>query len=184
MSRTGVFLDRDDTIIKDKNYLSDPEEIEILPGVPQALRMLNDRGIPVIIVTNQSGIARGLLNEKILEDIHTRLFELLSHQGACIDALYYCPHHIEGSVEKFAIPCTCRKPESGMLLNAARDFCLDLPSCYMIGDKPEDIETIHRVGGKGILLKTSREHAHEHCAEFTARDLPEAVRWILDDMTS
>ena len=183
MSRTGVFLDRDDTLIRDRIYLSDPDGIEILPGVPQALRVLNERGIPVIVATNQSGIARGFLDEELLAAIHVRLLDLLLRQGARIDAIYHCPHHPEGTVNEYTRTCSCRKPQPGMLLEAARDFCLDLSKCYMIGDKPEDIETIHRVGGTGILVRTGTMDVQNHSADFTARDLSEAVVWILENMT-
>lgn len=183
MSGTGVFLDRDDTIIRDKNYLRDPDGIEILPGVPRALKMLNERGIPVIVTTNQSGIARGFLDEAILADIHGRLLSLLLKQGARIDGIYYCPHHPDGTVSAYRMHCSCRKPQPGMLLKAAQEFGMDLGACYMIGDKPDDIETIHRVGGTGILLRTSVMDMHNHSADFIARDLPEAVSWILEDMT-
>jgi len=177
-----VFLDRDDTIIRDKGYLSDPDGIEILEGVPEAVRLLNGRSIPVIVITNQSGIARGFFDEERLRIIHERLFALLGEQGAKIDAVYYCPHLPEGVVEKYATACTCRKPNTGMLLQAARDFGLDLPSCFMVGDKSEDIEVIHRVGGKGVLMQTGKYHSTGHYADFIAHDLIQATQWILSTL--
>lgn len=184
MSKTGVFLDRDNTIIKDKVYLRDPDEIEILPRVYDAIRALNEKEIPAIIITNQSGIARGILDEKVLAEIHQRLLSMLANQGAKIDAIYFCPHHPEGALDEYRKECSCRKPQPGMLHNAARDFGLDLHSCYMIGDKSIDVETIHKVGGKGILLKSSSGGQTDLKPEHIAHDLFEAVQWILEDTNS
>ncbi len=178
MYPTGVFLDRDDTLIRDRVYLSDPEGIEILPGVPQAIAQLNAHGIPAIIVTNQSGIARGLFDEKRLAEIHARLTTLLAARGARIDAIYYCPHHPEGIVAQYRLECPCRKPEPGMLIQAARDFALDLTRCYLIGDQSIDIATIKRVGGTGIQLVPPGT-APPCGADHTAPDLEQAVEWIL-----
>lgn len=182
MSKSAVFLDRDDTIIRDKRYLSDPDGIEILDGSAEAIRLLNGRGLPVIIVTNQSGIARGLFDEERLRLIHERLLALLGEQGARIDAIYYCPHLPEGVVERYAVACSCRKPDTGMLLKAAHDFGLDLSSCFMVGDKPEDIELIHKVGGKGVLMQTEKYHDTGSLADFIAHDLIQAAQWILSTM--
>ncbi len=180
--RTAVFLDRDDTIIRDTGYLSDPLRIEILPGAVKALQALNEAGIPVIIITNQSGIARGFFDEDTLEAIHLRLTALLSEQEARIDAIYYCPHHPEGIRKKYRMECTCRKPEPGLLLRAADEFGLDLIRCYLVGDKPIDIETIHRVGGKGILIGSGKDTGMTDRPDFSATTLEDAVYWILKDM--
>jgi D-glycero-D-manno-heptose 1,7-bisphosphate phosphatase len=182
LSKRAVFLDRDGTIIPDRHYLDDPEGVELLPSAAEAIRMLNGSRIPAIVVTNQSGIARGLFDERQLELIHERLAELLSERGAAIDRIYFCPHHPRGTVERYAISCTCRKPEPGLLKEAARDFGLDLAACYMVGDKPLDMETIHRVGGKGILVGAEPVQGAGEKPDFRARDLFEAIRWILRDM--
>jgi D-glycero-D-manno-heptose 1,7-bisphosphate phosphatase len=182
--RAAVFLDRDDTIIRDTGYLSDPAAIDILPGAARAVRALNEAGIPAIVITNQSGIARGFLDEDILQAIHQRLSRLLLDQGARIDAFYYCPHHPEGIREEYRMACTCRKPGPGLLLKASEDFGLDLRSCYLIGDKPIDIETIRRVGGKGILITTGGYEDMTDTPTFTARTIEEAVHWILKDMSA
>jgi len=180
--KRAVFLDRDDTIIKDKSYLSDPDGIEILPRAAESIRLLNDHGLPVIMITNQSGIARGIFTEERLHAIHKRLLSLLGDQGAKIDAIYYCPHHPEGTVKGLAVSCSCRKPNPGMLLQAAKDFGLDLPASFMIGDKPDDIEVIHKVGGKGVLVQTGNHHDMEH-ADFIAEDLLQAAEWVLKEIT-
>jgi D-glycero-D-manno-heptose 1,7-bisphosphate phosphatase len=182
LPKTGVFLDRDDTIIRDMVYLSDPGKIEILPRVVDAIRALNEKNIPAIIVTNQSGIARGILDEEKLSEIHMHLLNMLAKQEARIDAIYYCPHHPEGNPGKYSRACSCRKPEPGLLLQAAEDFCLELRSCYMIGDKSIDVETIHRVGGKGILLSTTTDHDIQQRPDHIAHDLHEAVNWVLEDI--
>jgi D-glycero-D-manno-heptose 1,7-bisphosphate phosphatase len=179
---TGVFLDRDDTLIRDKGYLNDPEQVEILPGAADAVRALNQAGIPVIIITNQSGIARGLLDEDTLKAIHARLLADLSAQAARIDAIYYCPHHPEGTWEEYRVSCSCRKPEPGLLLMAADTFGLDLRRCYMVGDKSIDIETIHRVGGKGILLGRGKKITMDDSPDHIAEGLLDAVHWILGDL--
>lgn len=179
MGVPGVFLDRDDTIIRDVPYLNNPERVDLLPGAAEAIRLLNDHALPVIMITNQSGIARGLLDETILAAIHDRLSTLLREQDAIIDAIYFCPHHPEGTVAAYRQDCACRKPAPGMLLKAALDFGLDLSRCYLVGDKGIDIETIHRVGGKGILIRSAVDPVVP--ADHTAPDLREAVDWIIRD---
>lgn len=180
VSKISVFLDRDDTIIRDIPYLNNPEMIEILPGAPEAIRMLNMSHISAIIVTNQSGIARGLLSEELLEVIHRRMRALFREKNADIDAIYYCPHHPEGIVEPYRKVCGCRKPAPGMLLQAATDYGLDLKHCYLVGNNLIDINTIHSVGGKGALI--AKEGGPTAPADYVAKDLIEAVRWILLDI--
>ncbi len=182
MLKIGVFLDRDDTVIKDKVYLKNPDGIEILPGVPEAIKQLNDKGIPVIIISNQSGIARGYFDEARLAQIHTRLLSMLASYGATIDRIYYCPHHPEGKVKAYRRECDCRKPAPGMLYKAAGDFEIDLSKCYMVGDSLIDVETIHRVGGKGIVIERGGDHLGKNIAEYIAKDLMDAVQWILNDV--
>jgi D-glycero-D-manno-heptose 1,7-bisphosphate phosphatase len=179
---TAVFLDRDDTVIRDPGYLSHPDGIDILPGAAEAIRVLNESGIPAIIITNQSGIARGFFKEETLEAIHKRLTTLLAGQGARIDAIYYCPHHPDGIRQEYRVACTCRKPEPGLLLKAAQDFGLDLRYCYLVGDKPIDVETIHKVGGKGILISTGKDMPLTVKPDYSAATIKDAVSWILKDM--
>ncbi len=180
MKKIAVFLDRDDTIIVNKHYLNDPDGVELLEGAAAGIAILNAAGIPVIMITNQSGIARGYLDEARLDAIHQRLFAELADKGARIDATYYCPHLKDAAVEKYRLECNCRKPRPGMLFQAARDFDLDLNSCYMVGDKPLDIEAIENVGGKGLLVKTATTYDIRPAATVT--NLVEAARWILEDL--
>ena len=175
--RGGVFLDRDGTIIQEKGYLSDPEAIELIPGVPRAIRLLNHIGLRTVVVSNQSGVARGYFPVSVVEEINKRLHVLLGQAGASLDGMYYCPHHPDGG-------CTCRKPEPGMLQLAAEELRVDLPSSYMVGDKADDIGVVHRVGGKGILVLTGYGTGELKAwqgnpPDFVAQDLLEASYWIL-----
>jgi len=181
LSKRAVFIDRDDTLIRDRVYLNDPEGVELIPGAAEAVRFLNSLGLPVIVISNQSGIARGLVEEENLRLIHERMCSLFKELGAIIDAIYYCPHYPGGAVEKFAYACDCRKPNPGMLIKAAEDFGLDLSTCFMVGDKPDDIEVIHRVGGKGIHVQTGK-HRNLKQADFRAEDLEHAAAWIAKEV--
>lgn len=177
MSRVpAVFLDRDDTVIRNVPYCDDPEKVELMPGAGSAIRRLNDADLPVVIVTNQSGIARGYFTPSRLEEIHQRMNEMLKAHGARVDAIYHCPHHP-------ADGCNCRKPETEMFETAARDHDLHLERSYMVGDRIMDIEAARRVGARGVLIPshTGRwEHARLPLdPDYLASDLPDAVDWIL-----
>jgi histidinol-phosphate phosphatase family protein len=137
--RKAVFIDRDDTIAKDVPYCSKPEDLKLFPGVGKAIKKLNDAGFLVVLVTNQSGIARGYFNEDMLVNIHAKLERDLEEDGAKLDAIYYCPHHPD---EK----CSCRKPATGMIERAVKDLGIDLRSSYVIGDGNGDIEMGERIG--------------------------------------
>jgi len=176
--RTGVFLDRDDTVIKDVPYLSDPDKVELMPGAAEAVSLLNSRNIPAILVTNQSGIARGIFDEAALEAVNNRFIYLLEKSSARLDAIYLCPHYPGGIIKKYAIECTCRKPQPGLLIKAAHDFSLDLKSCYFIGDKDSDMEAIHRVGGNAVLVGN---RADVKSFEYKALNILDAVNWILNE---
>jgi D-glycero-D-manno-heptose 1,7-bisphosphate phosphatase len=134
------------------------------------------------VITNQSGIARGILDLDTLDVIHKRLTGMIMQAGARIDAIYFCPHHPEAVLEEYRVSCSCRKPEPGLLMEAARTFDLDLSLCYMVGDKPDDIEAIHRVGGKGVFIRTGKKTEKFEQPDFTAADILEAVNWIIEDM--
>jgi D-glycero-D-manno-heptose 1,7-bisphosphate phosphatase len=173
----AVFLDRDGTIIQEKGYLSDPEAIELIPGVARAIRLINYLDLRTVVVSNQSGVARGYFPVSVVEEINKRLYVLLGQEGASLDGMYYCPHHPDAA-------CTCRKPEPGMLQLAAEELRVDLPSSYMVGDKADDIGAVHRVGGKGILVLTGYGKGELKAwqgdpPDFVAQDLLEASYWIL-----
>jgi D,D-heptose 1,7-bisphosphate phosphatase len=134
MANRAVFLDRDGTIMEDPGYVDDVRAVRLLPGVELAIKALSQGGYKTVIVTNQSGVARGLLTEKTLHRIHKKLRRLLSDKGAHLDAIYYCPYHPEGSVEGYAIESDLRKPSPGMLKKAAKELNINLAESWMIGD--------------------------------------------------
>ncbi|MFH0768481.1 MAG: D-glycero-beta-D-manno-heptose 1,7-bisphosphate 7-phosphatase [Chloroflexota bacterium] len=135
----AVFLDRDGTIVKDVHYCRRAEDFEILPTVPEAIRLLNQHGFKVVITTNQSGIGRGYFTEATLLQLHEYLKKELAKYGACIDAIYYCPHHPDDG-------CQCRKPEPGLLLKAGQELGINFSHSFMIGDTEIDIMAGKSVG--------------------------------------
>lgn len=180
----AVFLDRDDTIIDDPGYLSDPNAIHLLPGVEQAVKSLRQAGYKIIVCTNQSGIARGILTEDTLDKIHAELRRQLAQGGAHLDAIYHCPYHPEGTVEAYARESDWRKPQPGMLLKAAEDFQLDLSKCWMVGDSSRDVEAGQRAGCRTVRVRVSDQNGNEEedaQADYTVRNLSEASRIILKE---
>ncbi|MDP7288001.1 MAG: HAD family hydrolase, partial [Phycisphaerae bacterium] len=153
----AVFIDRDNTIIDDPGYISDPAAVKLLPGVELAIKSLAQTGFKNIVCTNQSGIARGMLTEEGLDSIHAELRRQLGDKGAHLDAIYYCPFHPQGTVEKYACESDLRKPKPGMLLKAAADLDLDLSECWMVGDSARDIEAGQRAGCRTIRVRTAGE---------------------------
>jgi D-glycero-D-manno-heptose 1,7-bisphosphate phosphatase len=154
--RPAVFVDRDGTLIRERSYLSDPKDVELIPGAVTALEMFARCDLPVVLVTNQSGIARGLYS---LEDYHRvaeRLMDILSAAGVPPAAAEYCPHHPE-----FSGSCECRKPSAGMHRKAAVHLDLDLERSFYIGDKLSDVAVAGQVGGTGILVRTGYGRDHE-----------------------
>ena len=174
--RRSVFLDRDNVISDDVHFLTAVEHLRILPGVVGALRLLQEH-FYLVVVTNQSGIARGLLTEGDLVGIHAELVRRLKDEGAHIDAIYYCPHLPEASVPGYGGECDCRKPKPGMLLRAARDWRIDLPTSFMIGDQARDVEAGRAANVRSILLgdRTAPNGDWE-----SAQDLAHAVQIILE----
>jgi D-glycero-D-manno-heptose 1,7-bisphosphate phosphatase len=145
--RQFVVLDRDGTVIVERNYLSNPDQVELLPGAAAGLRRLKERGFGLVIVTNQSGIGRGYYDEAALTSIHNRLQALLSAQGVQLDGIYHCPHVPEDD-------CACRKPQTGLLEKAASDLDFEPSAAIVIGDKPCDIDLGRAVGADTILVRT------------------------------
>lgn len=184
MARKAVFLDRDGTIIEDPGYLSDPDEVTLLPGVELAIKSLSQAGYLVVVVTNQSGIARGMFTEETLDLIHDRLRELLHEKGARIDGMYYCPFLPEGSVEQYAVESDLRKPKPGMLLEAADELDIDLQRSWMVGDSPRDVEAGQRAGTRTIRLRLPKSEPRKDSADtpqadFIVRNLVDAARVII-----
>lgn len=174
MGGVAVFLDRDGTICSDVHYMSSPEQFELLPKVAEGIKLLNELGVKVIVVTNQSGIARGYFSEEDLERIHKRMIDELLRRGAKIDAIYYCPHHPNNN-------CSCRKPRIGMLERAAGDLGLDLNKCLIIGDKKLDIETGRNAGCTTMLIPGPETELNVR-ADYVAVNLYEAARFIKERM--
>jgi D-glycero-D-manno-heptose 1,7-bisphosphate phosphatase len=152
--RPAVFLDRDGVLIEEVGYLADPRQVVLIPGAGAAVAAMNRAGISVVLVTNQAGIARGHLSEARLAEIHRRLSALLAEEGGKINAIYYCPHHPTEGIAPYRLQCPCRKPQPGMLFQAAIDLAIDLPRSTMIGDKLSDLEAGARAGCRSILVRT------------------------------
>jgi D-glycero-D-manno-heptose 1,7-bisphosphate phosphatase len=179
----AVFIDRDGTMVFDMHYLADPEGLELIATVPEGVKKLNEAGIPVIVVTNQSGVARGRFDETALDRIHRRLAEMLMAKGAKVDGIYYCPHMPDAG-------CDCRKPRPGMLRRAGKERGFDLRRSYVIGDRMMDIEMAHSVGAIGVLVPEPGDQYHVDSEIETSKDTPdmrkatfiEAVEWVLRDI--
>ena len=187
----AVFLDRDGTIIREVNYLSRLEDVELLPQAGEAIARLNQLQIPVILVSNQSGVARGKFSENFVAETHHYLHEMLARKGAHLNDFFFCPHHPETGMAPYKKVCDCRKPAPGLLHEAAARHHLDLTKSYVIGDKLIDVELALRVGGKGILVETGYgKREKKKIAEgkiipnFIAANLDQAVSWILQRMNS
>jgi D-glycero-D-manno-heptose 1,7-bisphosphate phosphatase len=185
--RPAIFLDRDGTVVEPRHYPRRPHELRIYPGVAPELRLLQDSGFALVLVTNQSGLARGLFQKPDLERMHHYLREELSSSGVKLDGIYYCPYHPDGIVPNLAVACGCRKPQPGMLLNAADDLQLDLLSSWFVGDILDDIEAGHRAGCRTVLVDLGTEpepRRHDRTPDYVAPNTVEAlriVRWLESD---
>lgn len=179
MASRAVFLDRDGTINEEVNYLSQPEDFRLLPGAAVAIRLLRERGWRVIVISNQSGVARGYYTEGDVAAIHARLRADLAQAGTGVDAIYYCPHHPDAA-------CGCRKPGTLLFEQAARDCDLDLAASYVVGDKQSDLLPGKRLGCATILVLTGYGRhelalaGRQGCQpDYVAADLYQAAQWIL-----
>ena len=153
----AVFLDRDGVITKEPPYYAHRiEQLELISKSAEAIRLLNESGFKVIVVSNQSGVARGYYEENDVENYNNAMKNELKKQGAYIDAIYYCPHYPEAAIEEYRIDCDCRKPKPGMLRQAEKDLNLNLKLSFLIGDKMSDIEAGYRAGCKTILVLTGQ----------------------------
>jgi D-glycero-D-manno-heptose 1,7-bisphosphate phosphatase len=150
----AIFLDRDGTIIREAEYLADPAGVELLPGVVEGLRALRAAGFLLIVVSNQSGVARGYFTEETVKKINQRLRDLLAREQADVDAVYYCPHYAKGNVTAYAIECECRKPKPGLILTAQKEWDIDLAHSWVVGDKDADVLLGKNAGTKTALVLT------------------------------
>ncbi len=205
--QTAVFLDRDGTINEEVGYLDRMEKLRLLPGAAEAIRLINESGMKAVVVTNQSGVARGIFDEAFVDEVHAHLREMLGEQGAFLDGVYFCPHHPTEGRGRYLRSCDCRKPAPGLLLRAAQELSLDPERSTMIGDTLKDIETAARIGVRGLLVRTGYGAEAADALGFAAgprpmrpgakeaprggdrvirpvhiaEDLLAAVRWLLKD---
>ncbi len=181
--RRAVFLDRDGTLLEEGNFVDRLDKLVFFPYSIDAVRALNRAGLAVVVVTNQSGVARGLYTEEFVRAAHRHINQRLEAAGARVDGFYYCPHHPEGSVEALRTECDCRKPKPGQLIRAAADLDLDLTRSFMVGDRWKDIEAGEAVAARGVLVRTGygrdQEEAHESRGAVVVDNLIQAVSWIL-----
>lgn len=180
-----VFLDRDGTVNRDTGYVKKPKELELLDGAVEAIARLNRTGARVVLITNQSGIGRGMFSRSDLEQVHLKLRDLLARGGATLDAIYYCPHHPDDR-------CACRKPRTGLVDQAVHELGIDLSHAYVVGDQKRDVELARTVGTRAVLvtisptsLETLQNLQLERCPpDYAASTLVDAVEWILKDTNS
>lgn len=175
--RPAVFLDRDGTINEDVGYLTSLAELRVYPFAPDAIRLLRRAGFAIIVVTNQGGIARGVLTEALVQDTHRRLAGRLAAAGAAVDAWYHCPHHPASLVPGLSTPCECRKPGTAMPRAAGERLGLDLARSWVIGDHWRDVQMGHRIGAGAVLVRTGHGRDQER-----ARPADQRVEAICDNL--
>jgi len=181
----AFFLDRDGVIIEDENYLADPAKVRLCPGTPEAFKLMKNAGYSIYVVSNQSGVARGYFTMENVFAVQKQIEKLLLESGAPVpDGWYNCPHHPKGSVPEFSVACKCRKPEPGLILQAAKEHAADLAESAIVGDKLTDLESGFRAGiRKACLVRTG--HGSEQVLtplEYpyeTAENLLDAVHKLL-----
>ena len=181
----AVFLDRDGTIVEDVGYMNNPRQIQFIPGSIDAIKKLNEAGYKVVVITNQAGIARGLITEDMLQTIDKTLHKWILNGGAHLDGIYYCPHHPEHGVHPYKQDCECRKPHPGLIKRAHRDLDIDLSQSFMVGDKATDIQAGRRAGTKTILVESGRGEGEKprlkEKPDYIAKNLLQAVDWLLEN---
>jgi D,D-heptose 1,7-bisphosphate phosphatase len=174
MKSKAVFLDRDGTICFDVPYCSCPEDFRLIPFSAEGIVKLNKNGFKVILITNQSGIARGYFTESMLLCIHEKMKDDLKKHGAYLDAIYYCPHHPDDN-------CTCRKPNPEMINKAVKDFDIDLSHSYMVGDAKSDIEIGQATACHTVLIKNTSGKLIDCSPDIILDNLLQAANWIIDN---
>jgi len=187
MGHRAVFLDRDGTINEEVGYVNHIERFTLLPRAGQAIRFLNQHGFKAVVVTNQSGVARGYFPESLVELVHQKMKDLLRKEEAYLDGIYYCPHHPDIGTPPYRQKCRCRKPATGLVEEAVRDLNLDCSKSYVIGDRGADIEFAQRIGARSILVLTGYGKGEweyfrgqwKAKPDHVALDLYESVEWIL-----
>ncbi len=179
--KPAVFLDRDGTIIEDTGFVSSVEQVVPIPEAFEAIRLLNQAGFSVVVVSNQSGVARGYFDEATVEQINRYVGGLFAREGAKIEKFYFCPHYAGGTVPEYTIDCPCRKPNPGMVEKAKRE--LGVQPVLMIGDRESDILLAKNIGVPGILVLTGigakQPDKTRQLADFVAENILDGVRWFL-----
>jgi D-glycero-D-manno-heptose 1,7-bisphosphate phosphatase len=186
MKNKAVFLDRDGTLIQERGHIGTIRQVRFIKGTFKALKQLSQKGYKLVIVSNQSGVARGILSQSQVKKVNRYILETLSLHDIKIDALYYCPHHPRYGNGSYKKKCTCRKPAAGMAKTAQKKLNLSLRKCYVIGDKLTDIEMAQKIKAKGILVLTgfgkeqwSEADNHSGRPDFLAKNILDAVNWIV-----
>ena len=185
--RAVVFLDRDGTLNVEAGYIRQVENLNLIDGAGEAVKKLNDAGVAAILVTNQTGAARGYYPESHIHKLHERLISLLASHGAHLDDIYYCPHLAEGTVEPYAINCDCRKPEIGMVEQAYAEHSeLDRTRSFVVGDKSSDIDLARNCKARGVLVRTGYgeavlkgEYQWVVRPDYEAASIVDGIDWIL-----
>ena len=191
MKRPAVFVDRDGTINEQMGYINHLSRFVILPGVPEGIRLLNENNFLVIIVSNQSGVARGYFPIDLVYEIHDFLLATLTNQKAVIDDIFFCPHHPQGVVPEYRLACNCRKPKPGLIEQACASYDIDMSKAYVVGDRFSDMELAYGLNLKGVMVKTGYglgdiayllpgKKNPSHIAE----DFFHAARWIVERETA
>jgi D,D-heptose 1,7-bisphosphate phosphatase len=175
MPNVAVFFDRDGVLNEEVSYVTKVSELAVYPFAAEAVRRVNETGMLAIVVTNQAGIARGLLSEAALEDIHAKLEEILKLGRARLDAIYYCPHHPDYGPSEYRQACSCRKPNPGMLLAAARDYQIDLTRSFFITDRHREIAMAQAAGLRGVLVLTGYGRAEQALRDREEMPRPDLV---------
>ncbi len=182
MNQKAIFLDRDDTIMEDSGYINSPQQVKLVPGAAGALADLRKMGYKIIVVSNQSGVARGIITEQAIAQIHEKLKQLLAEQSAYLDRIYYCPYHPDGVVAKYRKDSDWRKPKPGMLLAAAKEMNIDLSDSWMVGDDYRDIAAGKAASCRTILIKSHKnmpvKQLEDPEADFEAINLKEAANIV------
>lgn len=185
----AIFLDRDGTMNVSKGFISNADDLELIPGTIEAIKAINKSGALAIVITNQPVIARGECSFEELHNIHNKLKTLLGEKGAFVDDIFYCPHHpdkgFEGEIPELKFDCECRKPKTGMIDEAVKKYNIDLSKSYMVGDSTMDLETARNAGVKSVLVDTGfagNDGKYDRSCDIEAKDLLDAVEKIIKDM--
>ena len=185
----AVFLDRDGTINEEMGYINHLDRFVLLPSAAAAIRSISESGLKAVVVTNQSGVARGYFPKELIDQVHQKMSDLLEEEGAFLDGIYTCTHAPPSNGESGG--CGCRKPKIGLIKQAAQELNLDIEKSYVVGDRLKDLEMARNAGAKAILVLTGYGKGELELlgpsskvqADFVAEDLAEAVEWILSDMS-